>query len=517
MKKLILIFISAIGAVGAQAQNINPEVDYVAGDNYKPTWTPRHRDSLFTGCAIDANLTGGALSQNITSNSPLTGYGNTLNSHYSSLKFNGGVSTGVDVEVDRFYGRGYHWGFGLGVMYMYQQGNVTMNNFHVEYQSLDNFGNTFRQLITADQPIKETIGVSNFNIPLLLKYKTRISTKVGLTADAGVLVNLQERNSYSTNASFDYEAIYKAGTNENGTSTWVYDNSPVPASTDVLLTKSQYLSTHSGADLQNYFNTLRSEGYNVGLGVNPQQGSGKINYNIGSVGFLFRPAVSIYLSERIALNLGLYYLYQGFTNNPSASNQITNKVGSYNSVLNSVTSVANSSYGVSAGIRYFVHQRKVTPVDVAPQTDDIVTVAPAPEPVLVPPPAPPVAPKKEEAVDDDDDAAISTPILFDLDKTALKPAAYPILDKAAKKADSDKDIYLEINGYTDITGTASFNLALSKKRAAIVKDYLKKKGVNPRQMKTIGHGAKSPAASNKTRAGRAKNRRVVMKVKQKGK
>jgi outer membrane protein OmpA-like peptidoglycan-associated protein len=514
MKKTILIFVTAIGVFHAKAQNINAGGDRMVatGDEPMMQTITNPGEDLFTGWCIDVNATGGILTQNLTSNNPASNYQSPVNSNISNLKFNNGVTLGLDAEIAYFFGKKKHFGIGTGLLYLYQQGNVTMDNFHIEYQAIDNFGNTFRQVIAADQPIKESLTISNFNIPVLFKYKTKLSRRLGFALDAGAVINLQERNNYNTNASFDYEAIYKYVANENGGTTAVYDNSTIPAASDVLITKDQYLNTHTTAELQNYFSTLKSEGYNVGLGIKPNSNTGNVSYKIGSVGLLVRPAISFYLSDYVALNLGVFYLYQGFNNNATPNYEVTNKAGTYSSVLNSVTTAANNSYGISFGVRYLFHKRRPAEIEVIPVTDDS-DVAPAPvEPPPPPAPAPPPPPAKAE-----DEEKVFPPILFDLDKVRIKPSSYPTLEDAVHKIEKNKDAYLEINGYTDGTGTASYNSGLSKRRAAVVKNYLRHKGVNPKLMKTIGHGERSPVASNKTKAGRAKNRRVVVKLKKDGK
>ena len=69
-----------------------------------------------------------------------------------------------------------------------------------------------------------------------------------------------------------------------------------------------------------------------------------------------------------------------------------------------------------------------------------------------------------------------------------------------------------IEGYTDSSGDASFNQQLSEKRAEAVKAELVANGANPAKIKTVGHGEANPIADNSTREGRAKNRRVEIKV-----
>ena len=69
-----------------------------------------------------------------------------------------------------------------------------------------------------------------------------------------------------------------------------------------------------------------------------------------------------------------------------------------------------------------------------------------------------------------------------------------------------------IEGHTDSSGSAPLNLRISEKRAIAVRDYLVNKGVSTVRLEAIGFGEGEPVATNKTRAGRAQNRRVVVKV-----
>ncbi len=78
---------------------------------------------------------------------------------------------------------------------------------------------------------------------------------------------------------------------------------------------------------------------------------------------------------------------------------------------------------------------------------------------------------------------------------------------------ADKDLKLDIDGYTDNAGTAEKNWLLSQLRADAVKKYLCSKGVDAARLTAAGHGQDMPVADNKTVAGRAKNRRVELQVK----
>src|SRR5580658_636491 len=87
------------------------------------------------------------------------------------------------------------------------------------------------------------------------------------------------------------------------------------------------------------------------------------------------------------------------------------------------------------------------------------------------------------------------------------------LDDLANKLKTDnRNVYLEIQGYTDSTGSAAENLRLGQERAEAVRRYLAKNGVALNRMSTISYGQDDPVAPNTTRAARAENRRVVVVV-----
>jgi OOP family OmpA-OmpF porin len=101
---------------------------------------------------------------------------------------------------------------------------------------------------------------------------------------------------------------------------------------------------------------------------------------------------------------------------------------------------------------------------------------------------------------------------FDFDKATLKPAGRQMLDQVASQASSINLETLIATGYTDSIGTVAYNLKLSQRRANAVKTYLISKGVDANHIYAEGKGKSNPVASNKTREGRAKNRRVEIEI-----
>lgn len=107
-----------------------------------------------------------------------------------------------------------------------------------------------------------------------------------------------------------------------------------------------------------------------------------------------------------------------------------------------------------------------------------------------------------------------TVVYFNFDSYVVRPKSKVTLDDAVVLLDKYKTIDFVIEGYTDNVGRAAYNQALSLKRAKAVEAYLTSKNPNlkPRVATLSGFGANKFVASNATAAGRAKNRRVVVKA-----
>ena len=103
-------------------------------------------------------------------------------------------------------------------------------------------------------------------------------------------------------------------------------------------------------------------------------------------------------------------------------------------------------------------------------------------------------------------------MLFDFDKSNVKPEAGAILDRLATFMNENKASRVNLSGYTDNVGTEAYNQALSERRVNSVRDYVVKKGIENSRISGQGFGESKPIADNKTAEGRAKNRRVEIKV-----
>jgi outer membrane protein OmpA-like peptidoglycan-associated protein len=103
-------------------------------------------------------------------------------------------------------------------------------------------------------------------------------------------------------------------------------------------------------------------------------------------------------------------------------------------------------------------------------------------------------------------------VRFNTNKSSLTATAQANLDKLVPVFKEYPDTNITIYGYTDNTGTASYNLKLSAQRAASVKSYLASKGVSSARFQTTGLGIADPIASNDNEAGRSQNRRVEFAI-----
>ncbi len=137
---------------------------------------------------------------------------------------------------------------------------------------------------------------------------------------------------------------------------------------------------------------------------------------------------------------------------------------------------------------------------------------PPPAPAPAPTPAPRAAEPKPAPKPVAEKVTFAADVLFDFDKSVIKPEGKSKLDDLSNKI---RGINLEVViaiGHTDSIGTDEYNQKLSVRRAESVKAYLVSKGVEPNRIYTEGKGKKQPVATNKTAEGRAKNRRTEIEV-----
>lgn len=144
-----------------------------------------------------------------------------------------------------------------------------------------------------------------------------------------------------------------------------------------------------------------------------------------------------------------------------------------------------------------------TPADAVVGCDGVIApTATAPAPVVAQA-APTVTSEK---------VTYSADAFFDFDKAVVKPEGKKSLDElVAKFKDMDTEVIVAV-GHTDSIGSDAYNQKLSVRRAEAVKAYMVSKGIDSKRIYTEGKGEKQSVASNATKEGRAKNRRVEIEV-----
>ena len=99
-------------------------------------------------------------------------------------------------------------------------------------------------------------------------------------------------------------------------------------------------------------------------------------------------------------------------------------------------------------------------------------------------------------------------ITFGTNEATIQSGFKPVLNSVAKVIKEYNKTMVQVNGYTDSTGSNATNMALSERRANAVSNYLRLQGVDGNRIITEGFGPANPIASNATSAGREQNRRV---------
>ena len=101
------------------------------------------------------------------------------------------------------------------------------------------------------------------------------------------------------------------------------------------------------------------------------------------------------------------------------------------------------------------------------------------------------------------------PVFFATNKDIILRRSEAVLMEVANTLMRNKWIKkVSVEGHTDSRNTNAFNMDLSIRRASNVLRFLVKQGVDPKRLTFQGHGEENPVADNKTRKGRAENRRV---------
>lgn len=216
----------------------------------------------------------------------------------------------------------------------------------------------------------------------------------------------------------------------------------------------------------------------------------KLGYaHVGGRGDVYASAVG---DSGAHLGLGVEYK---FAPQWSVAGEWTN-----NSGKSGATKLDNNNF--TLGVNYYFDTPAAAPVAAAPA---VVKEAPKPEPKAAP------APKEAWKVIMEEKPVRIEGANFDINSAKLRPTADAKLQQVVDFAGKYPEANLEVTGHTSSPGSDAYNQKLSEKRAAAVKAYLVKKGVAADRISAKGYGETMPMADNKTKEGRATNRRVEVR------
>ncbi len=170
---------------------------------------------------------------------------------------------------------------------------------------------------------------------------------------------------------------------------------------------------------------------------------------------------------------------------------------------------------VKSGFGLCWHTSSWTPADAIEGCDGGIAKAASVAPVAEAPAAAPASAAETIApatAPTSEKVSFSADAFFDFDQAVLKPEGKSKLtDLVAKLSGTDIEVIVA-TGHTDSVGSDAYNQKLSLRRAQAVKAFLVSKGIPPARVFTEGKGERQPVADNRSREGRAKNRRVEIEV-----
>jgi len=103
-------------------------------------------------------------------------------------------------------------------------------------------------------------------------------------------------------------------------------------------------------------------------------------------------------------------------------------------------------------------------------------------------------------------------VTFPVNSADISPAMREVLDRVAQSMIRYPNLLVDVMGHTDSTGSDTYNLDLSRRRAESVANYLTMRGIARARIATTGYGEQYPIADNTTEAGRSRNRRVEIRI-----
>ncbi|MEZ0184443.1 OmpA family protein [Flavobacterium oncorhynchi] len=430
----------------------------------------------------------------------LTLFSCTVKGQEFNIKINGGPSgilydsalgdaklkTGFGIGLGYTYYLNKHWGIATGIEGQYSQNSFNLNEgtTFTSYE-VDDQGSAFEYRVSPKN-YAEDQSFFSFVVPVLLQYRTDISSKTGFYLGVGA------------KALFPGKLKSKASASEIQMSGYYPD-------LDLVIDN---LPSHGFGKISNWKGNTRTSLAN-------------------SILLSAETGLSFKLKENLNLYTGVYVDYglNELAKSNSDSNLVTYSLTDVNSiepngVIKNDKVVQKTNYlaaGLQVKLGFSLKTKKQLPAPSESTTPAVQTTAePKTEPKVEPKTEIAVVqtpPEKKEVITAENIILIEEPVGFTtVGNTDLSPAVIPHLDEIAVILKKDKTAVLEVTGYTCNIGSNERNQEIGMLRAKSVADYLQGKGIENSRIHLKSKGQTDPLVPNTSEENRIKNRRVSMEV-----
>jgi len=351
------------------ADKVDQDRDYpgLASGSGKPTRAEEQDLSRKLGIVFESKIVfdiaglGGFTSNSIEENSTM------INNYSSSSDF---VSTnraniaptlkstaiGVRANVSYYVDRKSHFGFESGFQYLKLTGNITNENLNFSYKSSDTTGDFRRTINTIN--LDEKISGTALSIPILVKYKNKISSKLQFEVAAGINYNLSFSGTTDlADVRIDYEGYYFDNTPGDKITNSIYSSQNVSKG-GLSMTRDFYRNKKT--DPVQYINDVAEKsGLDVGLNKAPTEERSNNSFAFKqSIAIVFRPQVMYRIDNNIYLTLGASLTINNFQNKQDLNKYfIADKVGSYNTLMNGFSNLKMNFALINLGLRYTIPKK----------------------------------------------------------------------------------------------------------------------------------------------------------------
>ncbi|OXB11786.1 hypothetical protein B0A81_00045 [Flavobacterium plurextorum] len=426
----------------------------------------------------------------------LTLFSSAIRAQEFNIKINGGPSgilyestlgdaklkTGFGIGLGYTYYISKHWGITTGLEGQYSQNSFKLNEgtTFTSYE-VDDQGSAFEYRVSPKN-YAEDQNFFSIVVPILLQYRTDISTKTGFYLGVGA------------------KALFPGKLKSNVSASEIQISGYYP-DLDLVIDN---LPSHGFGKIANWKGSTRTSLAN-------------------SILLSAESGLSFKLKDNLNLYTGVYFDYglNELAKSNSDSNLVTYSAKDVNmiepnGVIKNEKVVQKSNYlaaGIQVKLGFSIKKKNQLPAPVQNTPSAVQTTEPAKVEQKTEAAVVETAPEKKEVITAENIILIEQPVGFTtVGNTDLSPDVIPRLDEIAVILKKDKTAVLEVTGYTCNIGSNERNQEIGMLRAKSVADYLQGKGIENNRIHLKSKGQTDPLVPNTSEENRIKNRRVSMEV-----